>query len=134
MGYQEAMMRHSIPVCWSLIKWGNMTSQSGYHLTKQILASAEKPTAIVCVNDNVALGSIFAIREAGLRCPEDISVTGHDNNLLLHSLNDIQVTSIDPLYDLIGERIAEKLVRDFWFDDSSIVEAKIIIGNSISQS
>jgi LacI family transcriptional regulator len=40
-------------------------------------------TALVCANDRLALGAIEAVREAGLRCPEDLSVTGFNDMPLL---------------------------------------------------
>lgn len=133
MGFQEALMKNSVPIQWPLIKWGNMSSESGYHLTKQILQSGERPTAIVCVNDNVAAGCLFAVQEFGLKCPEDVSVIGHDNNELLHEFTKPVLTSIDPQYEIIGEKIAEKLVRNIWFDDSSIVEGQIKLRESVSK-
>ncbi len=132
MGFQEALMKNSVPVELSMIKWGNMTSESGYHLAKQILSGKEKPTAIVCVNDNVASGALFAAKEIGLSCPKDISIVGHDFNSLLHEHTDPIITSISPQYELVGEKISEKLIRDIWFDDSTIVEGKLALTESIA--
>lgn len=133
MGFQESLMKNSIPVQSALIKWGNMSSQSGYHLARQILSSGEIPTAIVCVNDNVAAGCLYAVKEVGLRCPEDISIIGHDNVVKLHSFTEPIITSINPKYELVGEKIAEKLTREIWFDDYSVVESEIMIRDSITK-
>jgi len=42
-------------------------------------ASGEQPTAIVCVNDIMAVGALRELRERGIRVPQDVSVTGFDN-------------------------------------------------------
>ena len=46
---------------------------------ESILKSPEPPTAVVCFNDLVAIGALNATRAAGLRVPEDISITGWDD-------------------------------------------------------
>jgi DNA-binding LacI/PurR family transcriptional regulator len=51
----------------------------GQQATRQLLASGFNPTAIICVNDFMALGVVKELREQGRRVPEDVSVTGFDN-------------------------------------------------------
>jgi LacI family transcriptional regulator len=51
----------------------------GKQATRALLASGFKPTAIICVNDYMALGVLMALREEGLEIPRDVSVTGYDN-------------------------------------------------------
>lgn len=58
---------------------GNFTAISGYIRTRELLQSGEEFTAIVCGNDNTALGALRAIHEFGLRVPDDISVVGFDD-------------------------------------------------------
>jgi DNA-binding LacI/PurR family transcriptional regulator len=55
------------------------TPQPGYALTRKLLASGEKFTALFAFNDISAMGAIRALHEAGLRVPEDISVVGFDD-------------------------------------------------------
>lgn len=52
--------------------------EGGRQGAAQILQSGFAPTAIVCVNDLIAVGALRELRERGLRVPEDISVTGFD--------------------------------------------------------
>ncbi|MBB5061936.1 LacI family DNA-binding transcriptional regulator [Granulicella mallensis] len=51
----------------------------GYPVVRDLLARRTDFTAICCFNDFVAIGAIKAIREAGLSCPDDISVIGFDD-------------------------------------------------------
>src|ERR1700730_8964532 len=51
----------------------------GYPFAKQLLARKQPFTALFAYNDISAIGSIWAIKEAGLRVPEDISVVGFDD-------------------------------------------------------
>ena len=55
------------------------TPAIGYPFAKQLLARKHPFTALFAYNDISAIGSIWAIREAGLRVPEDISVVGFDD-------------------------------------------------------
>ncbi|MFG2496843.1 LacI family DNA-binding transcriptional regulator [Streptomyces sp. NPDC048441] len=58
---------------------GPYTRRSGYEATLELLRRAPDLTAIVSANDTVALGASAALRERGLRIPQDISVAGFDD-------------------------------------------------------
>jgi len=51
----------------------------GQEATRTLFASGFRPTAVICVNDYMALGVLKALREQGLEIPRDVSVTGYDN-------------------------------------------------------
>src|SRR5207247_10131582 len=51
----------------------------GYSFTKQLLARKQPFTALFAYNDIAAIGAIWAVREAGLRVPEDVSIVGFDD-------------------------------------------------------
>jgi LacI family transcriptional regulator len=53
--------------------------KKGYREMKQLLALPQPPTAVFAISDRAALGAIDAIKEAGLRVPEDISIVGFDD-------------------------------------------------------
>ncbi len=60
--------------------------EDGYRTGKEYFGSMsaeERATAVVCFNDLVAIGLMRALRELGLRVPEDVSVVGHDDLDLL---------------------------------------------------
>lgn len=58
---------------------GDFDFRSGARAAEQFLMLAERPTAVACVCDAVALGFMHRVREAGLRVPGDVAVTGYDD-------------------------------------------------------
>lgn len=59
--------------------FGDFTIGSGEVAMQRLLAGAARPTAVFCANDEMAIGALKAVRRAGLRVPEDISVVGFDD-------------------------------------------------------
>ena len=55
--------------------------EGGRQAVRDLLASGFNPTAIVCVNDHIAMGVIKELHELSVRVPEDVSVTGFDNTI-----------------------------------------------------
>ena len=53
--------------------------EAGYRAARRLVAGGDPPTAILCANDLVALGALRAAREAGLECPEQISLVGFND-------------------------------------------------------
>ncbi|MCX7847108.1 MAG: LacI family transcriptional regulator [bacterium] len=53
--------------------------EEGAEAMRRILRQGEWPTAVFCANDELALGALRALREAKVRCPEDVSLIGFDN-------------------------------------------------------
>lgn len=53
--------------------------EGGSQAVRELLTTGPAPTAIICVNDLMAVGALRELRERGLRVPEDVSVTGFDN-------------------------------------------------------
>lgn len=73
VGYMDALKKHDIAVRQEYILYGDFKMKSGYTLTRQLLREHAEVTAIFAANNLMSLGSLQAIREAGLSIPEDIS-------------------------------------------------------------
>ncbi len=82
----------------------------GYHVTQKLLAGGEPFTAMFAFNDISAIGAIRALREAGLRLPEDVSVVGFDDIQSAAFQNPGLTTVRQPLRKM-GEIAAETLLR-----------------------
>jgi DNA-binding LacI/PurR family transcriptional regulator len=58
---------------------GGFDSESGFLAMRELLSRKTRPTALFAGNDTIAIGAMAAIRDAGLRVPEDIAVVGFDD-------------------------------------------------------
>lgn len=84
-GYIDALKRVGFEE--NAIVVGNEFSlQNGYLETKLLLNGPSRPTAIFALSNTIGLGAIKAIREAGLRIPQDISLITYDNNVYMDYL------------------------------------------------
>ncbi|MGN1210261.1 MAG: LacI family DNA-binding transcriptional regulator [Candidatus Cryptobacteroides sp.] len=94
----------------AIIVGNDFSIQNGYLETKLLLNEREHPTAIFALSNTICLGAIKAIREAGIKIPDDISLISFDNNLYLDFL-DPSVTRIGQMVDEMG-KMAVKLIHD----------------------
>jgi LacI family transcriptional regulator len=78
-GYIQALNEAGIPAEEALMREGAYTSESGFEAMQLILALPVLPTAVFVASDVVALGAMQAIRNAGMRIPEDMAVVGFDD-------------------------------------------------------
>jgi len=78
-GYRAALESAGIPVDDKLVYPGNFYHEAGFAGGTQLLGLAEPPTAIFASSDQMALGVYEAVRQRGLRVPDDISVVGFDD-------------------------------------------------------
>ncbi|WP_320416519.1 MULTISPECIES: LacI family DNA-binding transcriptional regulator [unclassified Rhizobium] len=81
-GYKKALAKANIAYDADLVAEGNWSPTSGFEATQRFLALKERPTAFFCQNDKMASGCYNALRDAGLRIPEDVSVIGYDDDEL----------------------------------------------------
>jgi DNA-binding LacI/PurR family transcriptional regulator len=109
-GYHRALSQSGIDYDESNVRYGNMTPCSGNRAMQELLALVPRPTAVFVASDTVALGAIQAIRQQGLRIPEDISLIGFDDLALVEFIEPPLTTVHVPAYD-IGRTAAELLIQ-----------------------
>jgi len=78
-GYKKALKKYGISMDDALVSVGDIDVKDGYERTKQMLEKNLDFTAIFAYNDMMAFGAMQAIREKGLRIPEDIGLVGYDD-------------------------------------------------------
>lgn len=76
-GYRNALVNAGIPFDPALVAEGRFTHQSGYIAARKLIKAGVD--GIFAANDISALGAIDALKEAGLRVPEDVAVIGFDD-------------------------------------------------------
>jgi len=119
-GFLEAMAAHGLAVSDAWLRPGDFTFDAGVEAMVALLAGPERPTAVFASNDEMALGALTAIGEAGLSAPEDISVGGFDDSAVGRFSQPQLTTMRPPLVEmatyavraLIGGEVSADCDRD----------------------
>lgn len=84
--YRERLRAAGLPVDPDLVVECGPELEDGYQAAGRLLALAERPTAVLAINDLLALGVLRAAGDRGLRVPDDLSVVGFDDILMARYL------------------------------------------------
>ena len=110
-GYLEAHNERGIKVDKSLIfPCPEATIEAGKTVMHQILEGGNPPDGVFATNDPVAMGAMQAIREKGLKIPNDIAVVGF-SNWLFSSMMDPPLSSVDQPGFEMGQEATKLLIR-----------------------
>lgn len=96
-------------------------------LTNELLDMKDRPTCIIFPDDFSCIGGINAIKERGLRIPEDISVAGYDGITLSQVLNP-KLTTVEQDTKTLGRSAAEKLISLIDNPKATIIERVVVEG------
>lgn len=108
-GYETAMAAAGLEILDSWHTDAEFTLQGGYAEAKQLLGyPRDTPTAVFCASDEMAIGTIIAARELGLRVPEDISVIGIDGHEFGQALG---LTTVAQFPQQQGHLAVERLLQ-----------------------
>ena len=116
----------------SQLQGDSPSPELGYEATRKLLSSHKPFTALFAFNDISAMGAIRALREAGFRVPEDVSVVGFDDIQSAAYQNPALTTVRQPLREM-GRIAAETLLRRIRASESNshggerMVEPKLMI-------
>ncbi|GFP76041.1 GntR family transcriptional regulator [Clostridium fungisolvens] len=77
--------------------------------TNGLLRRKDRPTAIVCYNDQIAVQALQAIREEGLRVPEDIALVGYDDSYIA-TATEVKLTTIRHPKEDLGRKASRMLM------------------------
>ncbi|MFD2044215.1 LacI family DNA-binding transcriptional regulator [Ornithinibacillus salinisoli] len=108
-GAISALQEFGLKVADKDILYADFSEDEAYHLTKEYLENSQ-PSAFLCNSDLMAYGVMRAIKEKGLRIPEDISITGFDD-LLISDFTQPRLTTIRQDFFEMGKQSALLLQR-----------------------
>lgn len=138
-GFLRACREHRLPADHStVVRYSTEDKeQRPQAALRELLQSAERPTAITCYNDQLAVAFLDLIRELGLRIPEDLSLIGYDDSYLA-TATEIKLTTIEHPKSDMGEQAAKlllsKLEKQAVPDDKEILYApKLVVRQSTAQ-
>ncbi len=104
-GFHSALSSAGIELAYHNVVHGAFTRDGGYESTKRLMATGTDATCLFAVNDVMATGAMAALRDLGLRVPEDLSVAGFDDIPTLRDLTPALTTVRLPL-EKMGEEAA----------------------------
>ncbi|MFB9236955.1 LacI family DNA-binding transcriptional regulator [Plantactinospora siamensis] len=100
-GYRDALAGAGQPYREDLIVVEESDTAGGHRAARRLLDSTDRPTALFCFNDRMAMGAYRAAAELGLRIPEDLSVVGFDNQeIIAEGLHPGLTTMALPHYEM----------------------------------
>jgi LacI family repressor for deo operon, udp, cdd, tsx, nupC, and nupG len=130
-GYRRAMAAAGVAEADHTLLSGDFTAESGGRAALQLLAMAERPSAIFCSNDEMAMGLISVLHGRGIAVPGDLSVVGFDDIVFAKTYIPALTTIHQPRL-AIGERAMQILLgmldgtsgRD---PRTSLLEARLVV-------
>ena len=78
-GYRRALAEAGVPFDNGLVAAGTSVARGGMAAAMQLLQQRDRPTALFCFNDRMAMGAYQAAASLGLSVPHDVSVVGFDD-------------------------------------------------------
>lgn len=132
-GYKNVLEQNELPLDDRLVILGDRTPESGYQSMQQLLEIEPLPTAVFIASDTVALGSLNALYEKGIRVPEDMAVVGFDDIALARYVIPPLTTIHLPAYSLglgAANMLIQQINNDFEESSEIILQTRLVIRES----
>lgn len=136
-GYRTAMLDAGLPVNYDLYETTNLSTDEAYNACQRLFARCgiDGFSAIFCANDEIAIGAMKALREAGRRVPEDVSLVGFDDIALVEHLTPA-LTTVRINKEALGSTAVKSLLnRAADFDAvnvTSMLDVQLIKRDSVT--
>lgn len=115
---------------------GDVLVEEGKRQAAQLLQAAERPSAIFCCNDLLAIGTLQAAKQLGLRVPADLSVVGFDNTILA-SVTDPPLTTVAQPTEKMGRIAVDQLIGQIAKEEAgelrTVMQPELIVRNSTAE-
>ena len=109
-GYKHALSDNDIPFKQEFVLISNLSQESGVIAAQEILKMNPLPDAVFVANDNCAVGCMLALKQAGIKIPEDIAFVGFNNDPVSKVIEPNLTTINYPGYEM-GEVAARNLIN-----------------------
>jgi LacI family transcriptional regulator len=132
-GYTASLKKNRLAAPANYVVDAGFQDRSGYEAMKKLLeVMSPAPDGVFCYNDPVAIGAMKALREAGLRVPEDVAVVGAGNVHYSDALA-VPLTTIDQKTREIGARAAELLLEQIGSERAVRPEKALIVPELVAR-
>ncbi|NMR25874.1 LacI family DNA-binding transcriptional regulator [Pseudoalteromonas sp. NEC-BIFX-2020_015] len=131
-GFKDEFNRHGISLSERKMANAISTEESGYHATRSLIANNIHFNSLFAASDLIAIGAIRALKEAGIKVPEDVHVVGFDNIAVASYVNP-PLTTVQQDTTLAGKMLVGnllKLIRGEVVENTLLPPSLIIRGSS----
>ncbi len=135
--FRRVMMLSGVPLREEWILQGDYGAESGAHAAMQLLRQTERPTAVICANDEMAVGFLQTCRDLEIPVPDSISIAGFDDVYWAQRMG-LQLTTI--LHDRfqVGYLAAQLLLHQLETGDSRpqriLIPGTLVVRRTVSTS
>lgn len=113
-GYKDALEKNNVPFHDAyVVETSGFKPEHGIKATKKLLSLPEPPDAIFTINDGVAIGAMYIIKDLGIKIPEEISIIGFDDSPHSSYFKPSLSTVWQPTYEMgmLSARILLKRIK-----------------------
>jgi len=133
-GYLNALKKYNIKRDNDLIIHCDFNQDYAFFATQELLAMKKRPDAIFTISDRMAIGAMLAIKQKGLRMPEDIGLVGFNNEPVV-SVVTPQISSVDMSSFELGKAAAKLFIETMHHNEDmnnveQILKPKLFIRES----
>jgi DNA-binding LacI/PurR family transcriptional regulator len=132
-GYRQALQEAELPLDDEVVRCGEFSPGSGRRAMESLLALPSPPSAVFVASDVVALGAVAAVREWGMRIPQDVALVGFDDIFLAAYVSPPLTTVRLPAYGLgwaAGDLLIRLISEDEPLERQMLLESELVIRQS----
>lgn len=122
-GYKKALRDTNIDFNDDFLQIGDYRYQSGMEAAETFLQLADRPTAILAMSDEMAIGAIHSCQDNGLSIPADIEIIGFDNTRICSMVRPTLTSVVQPMYDIgaVSMRLLTKYMNNEKIDEHRVI-------------
>jgi DNA-binding LacI/PurR family transcriptional regulator len=123
-GFKQALKEQGLSFSEENLKICDYKMEDGKRKALGLFQQANRPTALFCCNDMLAVGALQAAKELGIRIPRDLSIVSFDNTILA-SVTDPPLTSVAQPMEHMGKLVVDLLIQEL--EQEQMVKQRIVL-------
>lgn len=128
--YMDGMKKFGLKPDYRFVQNVEPTIKDAYNLVMFMLSQSDRPTALLCTNDSIAVGALKAAIRTGIKIPDELSIIGYDNSDLC-AVTEPELTSVGIDKEKMGRLTVDQLMtlinRQIPREKIITVESKLIL-------
>ncbi|MEM7762654.1 MAG: LacI family DNA-binding transcriptional regulator [Pseudomonadota bacterium] len=125
LGYRTALKNAGIDCPDGWVVNGELSIGGARHAMRALLEHPQRPTAVFCATDEMAIGALHEVKQAGMSVPSDISIMGFDD-MRFAAVCDPPLTTIAQPAETIGERAIYRLCHEIEAGETAVSEQEVL--------